>query len=139
MRILALPSVRNATWIVSVPNYAVWYNRLRTLAGVHSYALSGLWDRTHLRFFTRESARHLLEYAGLTILEASATPSLVQSVAPLLRTLFERDVDRGEHLALSDSTAYKVYRTAVEPFESKLCALWPELLGFQAVFAARRR
>ncbi len=135
--IAALPRVRNATWIVSVPNYAVWYNRVRTLLGVQDYAWSGLWDRTHLRFYTRKTARGLLEYCGLSVIDDACTPSIVQAAAPLLRRLFERDVEQGDHLALADSRAYEIYRTVVEPLEAQVCRAWPELLGFQVVFAAR--
>jgi 2-polyprenyl-3-methyl-5-hydroxy-6-metoxy-1,4-benzoquinol methylase len=135
--IAALPSLRGALWIVSVPNYAVWYNRVTTLLGVQRYAWSGLWDRTHLRFYTRRTARELLEYCGLAIVDEACTPSLVQSGAPALRKLFERDVERGDHLALADSRAYQLYRSFVEPIESRVCGVWPELLGFQVVHAAR--
>jgi SAM-dependent methyltransferase len=135
--IASLPLARGALWIVSVPNYAVWYNRVRTLLGVQAYSWSGLWDRTHLRFYTRRTARDLLEYCGLSIVDEACTPSLVQSTAPVLRRLFERDVQQGEHLALADSRAYQLYRTVIEPVEHRLCAVWPELLGFQVVYAAR--
>lgn len=133
----ALPLARDALWIVSVPNYAVWYNRVRTLLGLQGYSWSGLWDRTHLRFYTRRSARELLEYCGLSVVDEACTPSLVQSTAPVLRRLFERDVQKGEHLALADSRAYQLYRTVVEPVENRVCEVWPELLGFQVVYAAR--
>ena len=53
--LVRFPGLRNALFLVSVPNYAVWYNRLLTLAGRFEYAESGLYDRTHLRFFTRAS------------------------------------------------------------------------------------
>jgi cyclopropane fatty-acyl-phospholipid synthase-like methyltransferase len=135
--IAAIPSLRSALWIVSVPNYAVWYNRLRTLLGVQSYDWSGLWDRTHVRFFTRRTVRQLLEYCGLTVVDAACTPSLVQSAAPILRKLFESAVEQGDHLALADSRAYDLYRNLVEPVESRVCELWPELFGFQVVHAAR--
>lgn len=135
--IAALPSVQRATWIVSVPNYAVWYNRVRTLLGVQDYAWSGLWDRTHLRFYTRKTARSLLEYCGLSVVDEACTPSIVQSAAPVLRRLFERDVAQGDHLALAESRAFEVYRKVVEPLEAQLCQVWPGLLGFQVVFAAR--
>jgi 2-polyprenyl-3-methyl-5-hydroxy-6-metoxy-1,4-benzoquinol methylase len=131
------PCLREALWIVSVPNYAVWYNRVTTLFGVQHYAWSGLWDRTHLRFYTRRTVRELLEYCGLSVEDQACTPSLVQSGAPLLRKLFEREVEQGDHLALADSAAYRVYRTFVEPVETRVCELWPELLGFQVVLAAR--
>jgi SAM-dependent methyltransferase len=135
--IASLPVAKDALWIVSVPNYAVWYNRVRTLFGVQDYAWSGLWDRTHLRFYTRKTARELLEYCGLSVVDEACTPSLVQSTAPVLRRLFERDVAEGEHLALAESRAFRIYRRLVEPVESGVCGVWPELLGFQVVYAAR--
>jgi 2-polyprenyl-3-methyl-5-hydroxy-6-metoxy-1,4-benzoquinol methylase len=138
-RIAAAASLRGALWVVSVPNYAVWYNRVSTLLGVQHYGWSGLWDRTHLRFYTRRTARELLEYCGFSIVDEACTPSIVQSSAPVLRKFFERDVERGEHLALADSRAYDLYRKFVEPLESRVCGLWPELLGFQVVTAARFR
>jgi SAM-dependent methyltransferase len=131
------PGTRVAAWLVSVPNYAVWYNRLRTLAGSFSYSWSGLYDRTHLRFFTRRSVRQLLERAGRTVTDERSTPSIVQSAAPLLRLPFEARVDSGEHLALGDSAAFRAYERWVEPIETRVCALWPELLAFQIVCLCR--
>jgi SAM-dependent methyltransferase len=136
-RLAERPGLRSAAWLVSVPNYAVWYNRLRTLAGSFSYAWSGLYDRTHLRFFTRRSLRELLERAGRAIVDESSTPSLAQSAAPLLRLPLEARVDAGEHLVLGDSALFRAYQRFVEPAESRLCGLWPELLGFQIVCLAR--
>lgn len=132
------PCLRDARFVISVPNYAVWYNRLRTLAGRFDYAWSGLYDRTHLRFFTRRSLRALLEYSGLSSVEERCTPSLVQSAAPLLRKLFEKDVAAGDHLSLSESSAFRSYRRFVEPAEAAVCGVWPELLGFQIVCVAER-
>jgi 2-polyprenyl-3-methyl-5-hydroxy-6-metoxy-1,4-benzoquinol methylase len=130
-------SVRNARWVISVPNYAVWYNRIRTIAGVFEYAWSGLYDRTHLRFYTRRSIRRLLEEAGFDVLRDSCSPSMVQSTAPLLRRFFEKDVREGNHLSLGDSKAYRLYQRAVEPAEAAFCQTWPELLGFQIILVAR--
>ena len=135
--LVAMPGLKGATWIVSVPNYAVWYNRALTLLGRQGYGWSGLWDRTHVRFFTRETIRDLLGYCGLSVLDSACTPSLVQSAAPLLRRAFDREVSEGNHLALTETGAYRLYRKVVEPLESRVCALWPELLGFQVVHAAR--
>lgn len=132
------PSLRDAVFLVSVPNYAVWYNRVLTLAGRFEYAHSGLYDRTHLRFFTKSSISRLLEYTGLSLLEQRATPSLAQSLAPWLRGRFDASLRAGEHLALSDSALYRAYTRFVEPVEGRFCELWPELLGFQLVSAARR-
>jgi 2-polyprenyl-3-methyl-5-hydroxy-6-metoxy-1,4-benzoquinol methylase len=131
------PGLKNAVFLLSVPNYAVWYNRLLTLAGRFEYAESGLFDRTHLRFFTRSSIARLLEHTGLRVVEQAATPSLAQSLAPWLRTRFARAVAAGDHLALEGSRLYGTYTRFIEPFEARLCQLWPELLGFQIVSAAR--
>ena len=136
--LLAFEGTRDATFLISVPNYAVWYNRVSTLFGRFEYAWSGLYDRTHLRFFTKNSLEKLLGYLGLRAVEVRCTPSLVQSAAPILRRFFDHEVAAGEHLALTESTAFKVYRTVVEPVETAVCRVWPELLGFQIVVAAKR-
>lgn len=133
----AVPQLQQAQWIVSVPNYAVWYNRLRTLVGRFDYQWSGLYDRTHLRFYTRRSIGELLEYCGLRVVAQRSTPSLVQSAAPLLRRTFDSDVSGGNHLALLDSRAFRFYRRFVEPVEDAVCNLWKALLGFQIVTLAR--
>lgn len=132
------PSLAKANWIISVPNFGVWYNRLRTLAGRFDYGWSGLYDRTHLRFYTRKSIRRLLTYCGFEIAGTRGTASLVQSAAPLLRKRFAGALASGNHLALGDSTAFRVYQRLVEPAEEALCNLWPSLLAFQIVIAARR-
>ena len=133
------PSLQNAQWIISVPNYGVWYNRLRTLLGVQAYSWSGIWDRTHLRFFTRSSIKTLLSYCDFELIDDMCTPSLIQSAAPLLRKAFERNVSEGDHLALADSRAYAVYQKVIEPVESLVCGAWPELLALQIVHLARSR
>lgn len=135
--LVAHPGLRDALFLVSVPNYAVWYNRLLTLAGRFEYAESGLYDRTHLRFFTRASIVRLLSHTGLELVELAATPSLAQSLAPWLRTRFQPALNAGEHLALEGSRLYRGYARFVEPLETRFCELWPELLGFQIVSAAR--
>lgn len=56
--------------IVSLPNVANLRVRLSLLRGNFEYADSGILDRTHLRFFTLESAHALLERSGY-ILEDS--------------------------------------------------------------------
>ncbi len=133
----SLPKLANAVWIISVPNFGVWYNRLRTLAGRFDYAWSGLYDRTHLRFYTRKSIRRLLAYCGFEVVALRGTASIVQSAAPLLRKGFAGELQAGDHLALSGSRAFRFYQRAIEPAEEAICNLWPSLLAFQIVIAAR--
>lgn len=51
--------------IVSVPNIAHWSARLRLLRGRWEYEPSGIFDDSHLRFFTRTTFEDLLERGGL--------------------------------------------------------------------------
>jgi len=66
--------------VVAIPNVAHWSVRLRLLVGRFDYEDSGILDRTHLRFYTRETARAMLEEAGLDIQETDLVPDV-----PLLR------------------------------------------------------
>jgi 2-polyprenyl-3-methyl-5-hydroxy-6-metoxy-1,4-benzoquinol methylase len=131
------PATRGATFVISVPNYAVWHSRVSALFGHFRYTWSGLYDRTHLRFFTRTSLQELLLYCGFRIDDEQCTPSLVQSAAPLLRRFFEKELDQGQHRALAESAAFRAYSRLVEPTEQAVCRLWPELLGFQLVSVVR--
>ncbi|GAB4157416.1 MAG: hypothetical protein Fur0037_25350 [Planctomycetota bacterium] len=58
---------RGGTAIASVPNAQYFPVVAGLLAGRFRYRDSGVLDRTHLRFFTRESARELFEQAGFAI------------------------------------------------------------------------
>lgn len=53
--------------VVSLPNIAYAKARLRLLRGRWDYEETGIFDRTHLRFFTRASARRMLTGAGLRV------------------------------------------------------------------------
>lgn len=53
--------------IISLPNIAYVRARARLARGVWRYERTGIFDRTHLRFFTRRTAREMVEGAGLTI------------------------------------------------------------------------
>ena len=59
--------------IVSVPNIANITVRLMLLFGQFNYTARGILDRTHVRFFTRKTARRFVEQSGFTILEERLT------------------------------------------------------------------
>jgi methionine biosynthesis protein MetW len=75
--------------VLSVPNVAHWTGRRALLRGRFPYAEHGLFDRTHLRFFTRASARELAEGAGLRVVEErfASAPVPLQARVPALRAL----------------------------------------------------
>jgi 2-polyprenyl-3-methyl-5-hydroxy-6-metoxy-1,4-benzoquinol methylase len=72
--------------IISVPNIAHWTARRALLRGRFDYADFGLFDRTHLRFFTRASARELAHRAGFAVQEEhpAGAPLPLESRVPAL-------------------------------------------------------
>jgi methionine biosynthesis protein MetW len=97
--------------VVSLPNIAHWTGRRALLRGRFPYAEHGLFDRTHLRFFTRASARELVEGAGLRVVRERFAPAPLplQARVPALARL-ERVAARA----------------------------WPELFALQFVLAGER-
>jgi 2-polyprenyl-3-methyl-5-hydroxy-6-metoxy-1,4-benzoquinol methylase len=71
---------RNGFLLVSLPNVANLTVRLMLLFGAWEYAERGIMDRTHLRFYTRRSARRLLENAGYKVLEQKMTVMPIEVV-----------------------------------------------------------
>jgi 2-polyprenyl-3-methyl-5-hydroxy-6-metoxy-1,4-benzoquinol methylase len=64
----------NGTVVVSLPNVAHWSVSLPLfLKGRFQYADAGLLDRTHLRFFTRQSAIELVNSAGFMVTKGART------------------------------------------------------------------
>lgn len=55
--------------VVSLPNIAHWSIRRALLRGVWEYTDRGILDRTHIRFFTLQSATTMLETAGYRVEE----------------------------------------------------------------------
>jgi 2-polyprenyl-3-methyl-5-hydroxy-6-metoxy-1,4-benzoquinol methylase len=59
--------------VISLPNVANFVVRLQLLFGRFEYTERGILDRTHLRFFTRNTARRLLQESGYRVLEEETT------------------------------------------------------------------
>lgn len=57
--------------IVSLPNIAHWKVRLDLLRGDFHYKDSGVLDRTHLRFYTRETAEALFRAHGFDLVDVT--------------------------------------------------------------------
>jgi 2-polyprenyl-3-methyl-5-hydroxy-6-metoxy-1,4-benzoquinol methylase len=103
--------------IVSLPNIANIAVRLALLTGRFDYRERGILDRTHLRFFTRKTARQLLENAGYAVVEERET---VIPVELLLGTSPDSPVLRMLNGLLAMATR-----------------LLPGLFGYQVMFVAR--
>ncbi len=120
--------------IVSLPNVAVWDNRLRLLFGRFDYRDSGVMDRTHLRFFTFRTARELVSEAGFTPLRTAWEAGIARAFLPLLKRLVTREAAPG---ALLESPSYRFYSRYILPAEHLVCGIAPGLLAFRAVILAR--
>jgi len=80
----------NGLVIISLPNIAYYRIRLHLLRGKFEYRDIGIMDRTHLRFYTKASAKQFIESCGLRVLRTE--PIFVKpkdaALGPLFPTLF---------------------------------------------------
>jgi SAM-dependent methyltransferase len=126
--------------IVSLPNVAAWTVRLGLLGGKFDYAQSGILDETHLRFFTRKTAKRLVENAGLELLWVGLNPMIVRSALGVIRKLvLSSSNGEGDPGELRNNPLYKEYLRWVRPLEGQLAAALPGTLSFQTVVVARKR
>jgi hypothetical protein len=108
----------NGQLIVSLPNIANITIRLMLLFGRFDYAERGILDRTHVRFFTRKTARRFLRENGYEIIQERNTVMPVELV-----------------LGLSPSSLpLKIINRVLAGFTRLL----PGLLGYQIVMVARK-
>jgi SAM-dependent methyltransferase len=84
-----LPADGSGRAVISVPNIAHWTARRAALHGRFDYTNFGLFDRTHLRFFTRASASDLARHAGFAIQSEhpAGAPLPLESRVPALAKL----------------------------------------------------
>src|SRR5688572_16698206 len=119
--------------IVSLPNVGLWAVRLSMLAGRFEYADTGVLDRTHLRFFTRRSARSLIEGAGLNVIRTVYNPGIVRPFVPLAKKFLSKGEGPHDPTAILESKPYKLYLKTAYPIESAVTRVWPGLLAFQMI------
>ncbi|ETA02928.1 methylase [Frankia sp. CcI156] len=99
--------------LVALPNVLHYRQRALFLRGRFEYTETGLMDATHLRFYTVNSARRLLEDNGLRIVATATTGGL-----PWWRT---RELLPGE---------------LVRRWDRRVLDRWPNMFGWQALFLA---
>jgi predicted TPR repeat methyltransferase len=105
--------------LASIPNVANVSVRAAVALGFFPYADRGPFDRTHLRFYTRSTARRLLEQGGFAVRSAQPTAMPYELALPVL--------GRPPLVGLVRALA-------------RLSSLaWPTLFGYQFIFEAEKR
>lgn len=124
--------------IISLPNVGLWSVRFAHLFGQWNYDETGVLDRTHLRFFTRRTARWLIEQAGLQIVKTTYNPGLVRPLVPLAKKFLASGTEASSPDAILNSRPYQLYLRTVYPLERAVASLWPGMLAFQMIFEAKQ-
>lgn len=108
----------DAVYLVSLPNIAHLSVRLLLLLGRFPMMERGILDRTHLHFYTRDTARQMLENSGLRIRRVAATSVPLDELW--------KGGERNPLFRLMKQLQYF------------LVALLPRLFAFQFIFEAER-
>ncbi len=109
----------NGELLISVPNIANLTVRLALAFGRFHYADRGILDKTHLRFFTRKTARHMISCNGFEIVKEHMTVMPLELV-----------------LGLAATNPLMRLVTGMLAF---FTAIMPGLLGYQMVYVARAK
>ncbi|MCU1427449.1 MAG: hypothetical protein JWL83_1449 [Actinomycetia bacterium] len=105
--------------VVSIPNFAHWYPRVRVATGRFDYDRRGILDRGHVRFFTRRSFERLVAAEGLEVRrhEAIGLPlGVVERGANERRNAQLRAVD------------------GMRTLDRLSVGMWPNLFAYQYLF-----
>ena len=95
--------------VACIPNVGHWRMVAELLQGKWRYADQGLLDKTHLRFFTLDTAVELFEKAGWTVLDALPRKLQPEETEAALKTLLPAAVAMGmsEEKARVNLTAFQ--------------------------------
>lgn len=103
--------------IISLPNISIWFYRISLLIGRFNYGEKGILDEGHLRFYTLDTARKLINRSGYVI-------SRIKPTSLPFEVIFE-SVGKNRFLRLVD----KIY--------FGLAKIWPRMFSYQFVFLAK--
>lgn len=137
----AVPLMKDdAVLLISVPNIANWLTRLKLLFGVWDYDVSGMMDRTHIRFFTLKSIKRLVNAAGFDVTNVFVTPYFLRAAGGRVRNRMFPESREGKPSApdaLMKSPSYRFYIKYVYPLETAVANVWKSLFAYQMVITAR--
>jgi len=112
--------------IISTVNVAHWSSRIKLLKGIWKYEEYGLFDNTHLRFFSINGFEQDLVNTGYEIVDEGYNVSDISPLflIPKIRVLHVTNIFK--ILGLLDSSFYKWY-----------CKKFRNLIGYQFVFKVK--
>lgn len=128
--------------LISLPNAVNWLSRLQVLCGRFNYQMTGVMDRTHVRFFTFKTAKKMLLASPCVIEKVDSTPFILRAFLPAIKRLMVRgthqqnDDDNVKKLIISPY--YLFYKKYIYPVEYRLTRLLPTLLAFNIILVARK-
>jgi hypothetical protein len=105
--------------IISTVNVAYWSSRIKLLKGIWQYEEYGLFNNTHLRFFSVDGFEQYLKNAGYKVRDISPLFFIPKIRVIAISFLFIK-------LKLSKSKIYKWYRKKFKNF-----------ISYQLVFRAK--
>lgn len=108
----------HAVIIASIPNIQHWSMQLRLLNGDFRYADTGLLDRTHLRFFTRQTIIEMFNGCGFRIDALAPRIFAFPHQEEMLQKIAQMSLLCGidAQMALQDAAAFQyVVSATVEP------------------------
>ncbi|MFW2570307.1 class I SAM-dependent methyltransferase [Legionella sp. 29fVS95] len=123
--------------LISLPNVANWLNRLRLVFGLFNYEMTGVMDRTHIRFFTFRSAKKMVKASGCNIEKVDCTPFLVRAFLPIIKSLLARQKS-GDTNSIITSPYYQFYCKFLYPIEYWISRLIPGLFAFRIILVASK-
>lgn len=123
--------------LISLPNVVNWLNRLRFAFGIFNYEMTGVMDRTHIRFFTFRSAKKMVTASACKIEKVDCTPFLVRAFLPIIKSILGGSKN-GDTSSIIESPYYKFYCKFLYPVEYWISRLIPGLFAFRIILVASK-
>ena len=105
----------NGYIVASIPNAQHWSMQLLLCVGEFDYDDFGLFDRTHLRWFTRITIERMFSNAGFKVVEripAMSTESMPEGMKDAIRTMTSI-VSQDPEIAIADAQPYQYIIRAI--------------------------
>lgn len=132
---------RDGLILISVPNVAVWTNRIKLLFGKFDYYDTGIMDRTHIRFFTFKTAKLIVKKSGCLVKKVDYTPYILRVFLPFIKKLMLRtnNQEKQNTRIVIDSPLYKLYLKFIYPIEYLLGYLFKTVFAYEIIVLGQKK